>query len=56
VVKVPRLPIEIGGADFTVRDDPPSAGADTRTVLRSLGFDSGAIDDLARSGAVKLGG
>src|SRR5215470_6125940 len=56
LVKVPRLPIEIGGADFTVRDDPPSAGADTRTVLRSLGFDSGAIDDLARSGAVKLGG
>ncbi len=55
VVKVPRLPIEIDGAAFTVREDPPQAGADTRAVLRSLGLEDAAIDDLARSGVVKLG-
>jgi len=56
VVKVPRLPIEIDGSGFTVRDDPPAAGADTRAVLRSLGLEDGAIDDLARAGVVALGG
>jgi crotonobetainyl-CoA:carnitine CoA-transferase CaiB-like acyl-CoA transferase len=55
VVKVPRLPIEINGAAFTVRDDPPAAGADTRAVLRSLGLEESAIDDLARAGVVKIG-
>ncbi|HKX07443.1 MAG TPA: CoA transferase [Stellaceae bacterium] len=56
VVKVPRLPIEIDGAAFTVRNDPPPAGGDTRAVLRSLGLDDGAIDGLARAGVVTLGG
>jgi len=56
VVKVPRLPIEIDGGGFTVRADPPAAGADTRAVLRSLGLEDGAIDDLARAGVVALGG
>ena len=56
MVKVPRLPIEIDGAAFTVRDDPPVAGADTRAVLRSLGLEDAAIDDLAREGVVRVGG
>jgi crotonobetainyl-CoA:carnitine CoA-transferase CaiB-like acyl-CoA transferase len=55
VVKVPRLPIEIDGAGFTVRDDPPAAGADSRAVLRSLGLEDAAIDELAAAGVVKLG-
>src|SRR5215472_6027668 len=56
VVKVPRLPIEIDGGGFTVRDNPPAAGRDTRTVLRALGLEDGAIDDLARAGVVTRGG
>jgi crotonobetainyl-CoA:carnitine CoA-transferase CaiB-like acyl-CoA transferase len=55
VVKVPRLPIEIDGAGFTVRANPPAAGADTRAVLRSLGLEDAAIDDLAAAGVVTLG-
>jgi crotonobetainyl-CoA:carnitine CoA-transferase CaiB-like acyl-CoA transferase len=54
VVKVPRFPIEIDGGGFTVRDDPPVAGADTRAVLRSLGIDEAEIDALARDGIVRL--
>jgi crotonobetainyl-CoA:carnitine CoA-transferase CaiB-like acyl-CoA transferase len=56
VVKVPRLPIEIDGAGFTVRADPPAAGADTRAVLRALGLEEAAIDELARAGVVKIRG
>ena len=52
VVKVPRLPIEIDDASFSVRQDPPQAGADTRAVLRDLGFGDAAIDALARDGIV----
>ena len=55
VVKVPRLPIEIDGAAFTVRHNPPEAGGDTRAVLRSLGFEDGAIEELAASSVVELG-
>jgi len=55
IVKVPRLPIEIDDAVFSVRSDPPQAGADTRGVLRSLGLDDTGIDALARAGVVKLG-
>ncbi len=54
VVKVPRLPIEIDNATFSVREDPPLAGADTRAVLRALGLDDAGIDAMARAGIVKL--
>ncbi len=53
VVKVPRLPIEIGGAVYSVRADPPQAGADSRAVLGMLGFEDQAIDELARAGIVR---
>ncbi|HUK10025.1 MAG TPA: CaiB/BaiF CoA-transferase family protein [Stellaceae bacterium] len=52
VVKVPRLPIEIDGAAFTVRQDPPQAGANSREVLRDLGFNDGAIETMLREGIV----
>ena len=53
VVKVPRLPIEIGGAAFSVRHDPPQVGADTREVLRGLGYADAAIDALAAAGVIR---
>jgi crotonobetainyl-CoA:carnitine CoA-transferase CaiB-like acyl-CoA transferase len=53
VVKVPRLPIEIDGAAFSVRDDPPAAGGDSREILRKLGFAEGAIESLVREGIVR---
>jgi crotonobetainyl-CoA:carnitine CoA-transferase CaiB-like acyl-CoA transferase len=56
IVKVPRLPIEIESAVFTVRDDPPAAGEDTHEVLRSLGLEEAQIDDLVRAGVVTVGG
>jgi len=52
IVKVPRLPIEIDDAVFSVRQDPPLAGADTRSVLLSLGLKDAEIDALAREGIV----
>jgi crotonobetainyl-CoA:carnitine CoA-transferase CaiB-like acyl-CoA transferase len=52
VVKVPRLPIEIDGASFSVREDPPLAGANSREVLHELGFDDGAIETMLREGVV----
>jgi crotonobetainyl-CoA:carnitine CoA-transferase CaiB-like acyl-CoA transferase len=52
VVKVPRLPIEIDGAAFTVRQDPPQAGEHSREVLRGLGFNDGAIEALLQEGVV----
>jgi crotonobetainyl-CoA:carnitine CoA-transferase CaiB-like acyl-CoA transferase len=52
VVKVPRLPIEIDGASFSVREDPPHAGANSREVLREMGFDDGAIETMLREGVV----
>ncbi|HMK68475.1 MAG TPA: CoA transferase, partial [Stellaceae bacterium] len=54
VIPVPRLPIEIDGKGFTVRDDPPAAGADTRAVLRSLGFSDAEIEEMAEAGVVRL--
>jgi len=54
VIPVPRLPIEIDGESFTVRDDPPAAGADTRGVLRSLGLRDAEIDELAGAGVIRL--
>jgi len=53
-VKVPRLPIEIDGADFSVRRDPPRPGADTSEILRDLGFDDGAIEALKAAGVVSV--
>ena len=54
VIPVPRLPIEIDGASFTVREDPPAAGADSRSILSELGFTASEIDELAGAGIVQL--
>ena len=45
--KVPSLPIEMDGARFGTRLDIPKVGEHTRAVLRELGYDAAAIEQLA---------
>ncbi len=45
--KVPGLPIEMDGERFGTRLDIPKVGEHTRAVLRDLGYDSAAIEQLA---------
>jgi len=54
--KLPRLPLTMAGATPGLRSDPPGIGADTRDVLRSLGYGVEAIDALAASGAIRVTG
>lgn len=54
--KLPRLPMAMAGATPGLRSDPPGIGADTRDVLRSLGYGVEAIDALAASGAIRVTG
>ena len=49
---LPRLPITMSEAQFTVRRDPPSVGQDTTAILSDLGFDAQAVQDLIKDGAV----
>jgi crotonobetainyl-CoA:carnitine CoA-transferase CaiB-like acyl-CoA transferase len=44
--KLPRMPIEMGGHDFGLRNDPPQLGSDTRTILQSLGYGEAEIDEM----------
>jgi crotonobetainyl-CoA:carnitine CoA-transferase CaiB-like acyl-CoA transferase len=52
--KLPRLPLTMAGATPGLRNDPPGIGADTRDVLRGLGFDDKAIDAFAARGDIGL--
>ena len=46
VVKLPRLPIEIGHHDLGLRMQPPSVGQHTREILCELGFDEEKMNEL----------
>lgn len=50
VAGLPALPLEIGGFKTTLRNGPPTAGADTRTLLNSIGYQDDAIAGLAARG------
>jgi crotonobetainyl-CoA:carnitine CoA-transferase CaiB-like acyl-CoA transferase len=50
--KLPRLPIEYGGADFGLRADPPGIGAHTAEIMQGLGYSPEAIAELAAAGIV----
>ena len=50
--RLPALPVEIGGYKCRVRADPPVAGGDTRSLLRSIGYADAEIDALAERGVV----
>jgi crotonobetainyl-CoA:carnitine CoA-transferase CaiB-like acyl-CoA transferase len=54
--KMPRIPLQFGSYDLKKRNDPPATiGADTRTVLESLGYDENKISELAQKKIVAIG-
>ena len=51
-VKTPRLPIEMNGRGFTVRQDPPSIGQHSRATLAAAGLDASQIDEMFAAGHI----
>ncbi len=54
-VKLPRLPIELGGHDLGLRQQPQAVGESTETILRELGFAAEEVHDLHQRGVVATG-
>ena len=54
--RLPRLPITLEGAAFSVRRDPPRVGQHTGAVLAELGYDAAAIAQLEAAQVVATGG
>lgn len=52
--RLPRLPIQMGEADLSLRSDPPEVGAHTADVLEALGYAPDTIAALAREGVVAM--
>jgi len=52
---LPALPLEVGDWAATKHRDPAAVGADTRALLRQLGYDDAAVDALAARGVVAAG-
>ena len=50
--KTPRLPLEMGGRSFSVREDPPAIGQHSRKILAAAGLSASDIDDLFAAGHV----
>ena len=50
--KTPRLPLEMDGRSFTVRDDPPAIGQHSRQVLATAGLSEAEIEELFTTGHV----
>ena len=51
-VKTPRLPLEMDGRSFSVRDDPPAIGQHSRQILATAGLSETEIEDLFAAGHV----
>lgn len=51
-VRLPTIPLEMGGERIGAPQVMPEAGADARAVLRGLGYDDERIDALIGAGAV----
>lgn len=50
--KLPRLPLEYGGADFGLRNDPPTIGSDTDALMREAGYSDEEIAALRAAGTI----
>ena len=52
LVKTPRLPIEMNGRGFTVRQDPPCIGQHSRATLAAAGLEASKIDEMFAAGHI----
>src|SRR5690606_36785816 len=50
-VGVLRYPVTLSATPASVRRGPPTAGIETRAVLRDIGYDDHAIDEMIDAGA-----
>jgi len=50
--RLPKLPFRATGFDMPIRSSAPVLGADTRAILRKLGYSDADIDALAQRGAI----
>jgi crotonobetainyl-CoA:carnitine CoA-transferase CaiB-like acyl-CoA transferase len=50
--KVPALPLEMSGARFGTRLNPPVLGEHTRELMRALGYSDGEIEQLRMAGRI----
>ncbi|MEM9684700.1 MAG: CoA transferase, partial [Pseudomonadota bacterium] len=50
--KLPRLPVEIGGHDLGLRQQPPEIGEHTHEILRELGLDDSDLAELEGKGII----
>ena len=48
------MPITLSGERFGVRTNPPSIGADSESVLQTLGYAPSEIKALAAAGVIRL--
>ena len=51
-VRLPTIPIAMGGRRIGSPQKLPTAGADARAILSDLGFDQNRIEELIKAGAV----
>ena len=51
-VKTPRLPLDLGGRQFSVRSQPPRLGEHARASLLGAGLSSSAVEELVATGLV----
>ncbi len=52
MAKTPRLPLEMAGRSFSVREDPPAVGQHSRQILADAGLSETEIEDLFTAGHV----
>ena len=52
MAKTPRLPLEMAGRSFSVREDPPAIGQHSRQILAGAGLTEREIEDLFAAGHV----